>query len=108
MDADDLAVVRELAEEIHGIDAEQDLLQDLDFAFRSERMMKELTEALAAGHEEVANAIEREFREFYHEEQMNVYRLMYDNLTLEEEMQIEEMLQQELDDFITVYRLAAM
>ena len=57
------------------------LLAELEYTFKSEKMMRELSEALEAGDKKLAEKIEQEFRVFYHDEAFKVYELMYDNLT---------------------------
>ena len=70
-------------------------------------MMRELSEALEAGDKKLAEKIEQEFRVFYHDEAFKVYELMYDNLTGQEQMQIEQIIEEELDEFLEMYLLAA-
>ena len=53
----------------------------MEYTFKSEKMMRELSEALEAGDKKLAEKIEQEFRVFYHDEAFKVYELMYDNLT---------------------------
>lgn len=54
-----------------------------------------------------AGRLEREFREFYHKEQMEMYRNLYDDLGLDEEMQLAEMLDGEIDNFIKMYQMTS-